>query len=143
MRASGTSEAPTYEISLYYRRILVPVDGSEHSFKALDLAADFAKRFGSRLVVVYARPRGHRDQGPIDEARKRLEARGVVAELKAVEYDPAHGSPATAVLREAIDGGYDVVIVGAKGRGGIFESNVGSVALALAANSPTSVFVVR
>lgn len=41
------------------RDILVPVDGSAHADKAVDLAADLAERYGGRLVLVQVLLMGH------------------------------------------------------------------------------------
>ena len=36
-----------------FERILVPVDGSEHSLRALDIAVQIAKKFGSTLTLIH------------------------------------------------------------------------------------------
>jgi len=38
------------------RRILAAIDGSEHGWKALDLAADMAKQHGAQLIVLHVVP---------------------------------------------------------------------------------------
>jgi len=137
-------EAPSYVISFYYRKILVPVDGSETSLKALLVAADIAMRYGSRLVVVYAKPRGVEEPvDPLARARERLRGVPVNAAYKQIEYDPASESPSSALLREIAEGGYDLVVVGARGRSLLGDINIGSVAVSIAISAPTSVFVVR
>jgi nucleotide-binding universal stress UspA family protein len=35
------------------RRILAPIDGSQHAWKALDLAADMAQQHGAQLIVLH------------------------------------------------------------------------------------------
>jgi nucleotide-binding universal stress UspA family protein len=45
---------PTYTVSFWLRKIVVLVDGSENSFRALELALDFAMRYGSQITVIHA-----------------------------------------------------------------------------------------
>jgi nucleotide-binding universal stress UspA family protein len=45
------------------KKILAAIDGSEHAWKALDLAADLAKQHGARLIVLHVVP-----YEPISEA---------------------------------------------------------------------------
>lgn len=41
------------------KKILVPVDGSEHADKAVELAADLATKYGGKLVLVQVHLLGH------------------------------------------------------------------------------------
>ncbi len=135
---------PSYEISFMYRRILVPVDGSENSLRALDLALDLSKRFGSKVVVLNAKPRGLAiSDEAIEKARRRAEGRGVSVEYRVREIDPVNESPSSCILSEIISGGYDMVIMGARGRSLIIEPNIGSTALEIVASSPITVVIVR
>ena len=36
------------------KTILVPIDGSDHAFKALDLAADIAEKYDARIIVLHS-----------------------------------------------------------------------------------------
>ena len=38
------------------KKILAAIDGSEHAWKALDLAADMAKQSGAQLIVLHVVP---------------------------------------------------------------------------------------
>lgn len=137
-------EAPTYEISFMFRRILVPVDGSENSLKALDLAVDLAKHYGSHITVVFAKPKGvEYPIDPLEKARKRVEDKGVDVEFKILEFDPAENSTAGAILAEIADGNYDLVVMGARGRTLSSELAIGSKAISIASNSPVTVIIVR
>jgi nucleotide-binding universal stress UspA family protein len=49
------------------KKILAAVDGSEHAWKALDLAADMAKQHGAQLVALHVVP-----FEPMPEALRRL-----------------------------------------------------------------------
>lgn len=137
-------EAPTYEISFMFRKILVPVDGSENSLKALDLAVDLAKHYGSKISVLFAKPKGYQvNFDPIAKAKKRAEKRGIEIEYKSIEFDPADNSTAGAILEEIMNGNYDLVVMGARGRTLTGEINIGSKALAVVSNSPVTVIIVR
>jgi nucleotide-binding universal stress UspA family protein len=35
------------------KKILLPLDGSDHAFKALDFASDLAEKYGAVLLVLY------------------------------------------------------------------------------------------
>ncbi len=137
-------EAPTYEISFMFRRILVPVDGSENSLKALELAADLAKHYGSHVTVLFVKPKNyHADYDPLEKAKKRIENKGVEVEYKEIEFDPAENSTAGTILREITDGNYDLVVMGARGRTLSSEITIGSKAISIASNSPVTVIIVR
>uniref|UniRef100_A0A7C4D9P7 Universal stress protein n=1 Tax=Staphylothermus marinus TaxID=2280 RepID=A0A7C4D9P7_STAMA len=137
-------EAPTYEISFMYRKILVPIDGSENSLKALDIAIDLAKHYGSRITVVYAKPKDSIESRDLfDKVKKRVEKRGVDIAFKIIEYDSNTSSVANSILNELIEGGYDLVIMGARGLTLTSELNIGSTALSLVINSPVTIMVVR
>ncbi|MEM2463800.1 MAG: universal stress protein, partial [Candidatus Bathyarchaeia archaeon] len=36
-----------------FSKILVPLDGSEHSMRALDIAIQIAKKFNSKLTLIH------------------------------------------------------------------------------------------
>jgi len=137
-------EAPTYEISFMFRRILVPIDGSENSLKALDLAIDLAKHYGSSIVVVHAKPKNMESRvDPLEKARKRVEKSGAEVSFKILEYDVNESSTVNAILNEIVEGNYDLVVMGARGLTLSTEISIGSKALAIASNSPVTVIIVR
>ncbi|MCY0867869.1 MAG: universal stress protein [Desulfurococcus sp.] len=137
------SEAPSYQISFYYRRILVPVDGSENSLKALDFALDLARHYGSRVIIVHAKPKGKARSDPYERVKQRIRRESLSVEYKTIEYDPLSDSCSSAILREIIEGGYDAIVLGARGLSLTTDIPVGSTALSLVVNSPVSVFVIR
>jgi nucleotide-binding universal stress UspA family protein len=126
-----------------FRRILVPYDGSSHSVKALAVALDFAKRYGSSIVVYIV------DDGTLGPVERVVESvvqfskkAGVNVEVKTAKLIPGT-STATAVIEEASRGGYDAVIISARGRTVNPDIMIGSVALSVVVNVPVSVLVVR
>lgn len=136
-------ESPTYTISLLYRKIAVLYDGSETSLKALDFAIDLSRHYGSKIVVIHAKPRGIRGEDSFTKVKERAKRYSVDISYKEVEFDPENSSTASAILKEIIDGGYDAVILGARGKSLTADVSIGSKALFIAANSPVSVFIIR
>jgi len=134
---------PTYEISFRFRRILVPVDGSESSLFALDLALDFARRYGSRITVLHVRVEGLGDKGVLDKAKRRASGKPVHVEFKERVCSPRSSSVASEILEEVYEGGYDAVIIGARGTTVSEDIQVGSTALSLVTHAPVTVVVVR
>ncbi len=68
-----------------FERILLPVDGSEHSRRAVTVAGDLARRYGAEVVVLHAREHELTWGADIDiesaeEARRLID--DVVRELK-------------------------------------------------------------
>jgi nucleotide-binding universal stress UspA family protein len=134
---------PTYEISFRFRRILVPVDGSEASFFALDLALDFARRYGSRITVLHVRAESEEHSSVLEKAKQRASKRPVVLEFKERAYRPENSSVASEILKEIYEGGYDAVFMGARGTTVSEDIHVGSTALSLVTHAPVTVVVVR
>lgn len=140
----GYREAPTYEISFMFRKILVPVDGSENSLKALDLAIDLARHYGSSITVLHVKPKGvELTSDPLEKAKNRINKLGVEASFKKLEYEMDKNSTAGMILNEILEGNYDLVVMGARGLTLTSEINIGSKALAVASNSPVTVIIVR
>jgi nucleotide-binding universal stress UspA family protein len=72
-----------------FNKILCPTDGSDHAFKALDLAIDLAKKYQAGLVILHA---PHRSEN-IDALRRFAEIEGLaphvnpeIARLKSMDY---------------------------------------------------------
>ncbi|MCC6041041.1 MAG: universal stress protein [Desulfurococcaceae archaeon] len=140
------AEAPTYTVSFYFRKILVPIDGSESAYRALEVAADLARHYGSRVIVIYVKPKGavlQRDQDPIVKAKERLRSAPLNLTYKYLEYDPTVESPSSVLVKEISSEGYDLVVIGARGKTLLSDLNIGSTALSLVVNSATSLFIVR
>ena len=76
---------PTYEISYFFRRILVPFDGSAASTRALKIALDFAKRYGSKVTAFIVNDNSLN----VDEVRSKAESEalnaGVNVDIKVAE----------------------------------------------------------
>ena len=129
-------------------KILLAYDGGEPAHKALDLTADFAKKFDASVAVVSVVP-VHPGRVPIDpwddtpvhasqlaEARKLLMAYGIEPVLIEQAGDPAH-----TIERLAHDGGYDMVVVGSRHLGAISRVLQGSVSEHVATHSEATVVI--
>ncbi len=135
------------------RRIVVGFDGSDHSRKALERAADLASE--AELTVVCAAgiselSRHAPGEVPVEpkdveartaalaEARRYLEGRGMAA-----RYIEGHGSPADVIVDEAEDRGADLIVVGTRGLHAGRRLLLGSVSTKVVHHAPCDVLVVR
>ncbi|MEZ0394318.1 MAG: universal stress protein [Desulfurococcaceae archaeon] len=132
-----------YEVSFMFRKILVPVDGSENSYRALELALDFAARYGSRVDVLYVEVGGETEESVRREVLRRAQDRKLDVNFLHKKCDLRTSSVSTEILRSIIEGGYDTVIIGARGKSINEEVGLGSTALSVAVNSPTNIIIVR
>jgi nucleotide-binding universal stress UspA family protein len=135
---------PTYEISFLFRKVLVPVDGSASSFRALDIAVDYAKRYGSKITILIV------NDGSLNNVEKLAKkvkdkaiSAGISPQVKTVKLDVTTSSTASKVVEEVIEGGYDLVILSARGKSANPDISIGSVALSVIINSPVSVLLIR
>lgn len=133
---------PTYEISFMFRKVLAPIDGSAYSMKALDVALDFAKRYGSRVTALIV------DDGTInvEEVRKKVEKKarsaGVNVEVKVIGKGDGC-SVSSKIVKESLEGDYDLIIIAARGRTQVEDILIGSTALSTIVNTTISVLLIR
>lgn len=133
-----------------YKRILVPVDGSEGAQRALGEAVELAKLTGAQLQAVHVLVHpaqvvdvaaGFAEQMPVRDvsaetatsvladARERLALLAPRGTVRAID---AYGENVAAVLTRAIDEfGADLVVMYSHGRSGIRRLFAGSVAESL------------
>lgn len=139
-------------------KLLVAIDGSEQSLKALDHALRLAgamtqppsvtlinvhddgfvrrhqNQVGKEAVDDYVRELHDND---LKYAFSRLQAAGMAHDV--IRGD---GPLAETIVRHARDGGFDLLVMGAKGRGGFGSLLMGSVASKVLHHSPVPVLVV-
>lgn len=135
--------------------LVVGVDGSEPSLRAVDWAADEAVLRGAPLRVVYAclweRYEGAalaRDIGQPTALPLAQDVVGVAAQRARARHpdlkvtaDVVFEEPEYALVREARNA--SALVVGTRGRSGITELLLGSVSLAVAAHADCPVIVLR
>jgi nucleotide-binding universal stress UspA family protein len=132
------------------KRILVAYDGEEPARKALETAIDLAERHEASISVVSVVPirSGRTPMDPWDDtivhADALEEARGILAEhgMNADLMEPL-GEPATTIERIANDGGYDTVVIGSRGLGGLSRFLQGSVSSHVATHTHATVVIAR
>lgn len=132
------------------KRILLAYDGTEPARRALETAADLAKKYEASVTVVSVVP-VHPGRAPIDpwddvevhdaqlrEADLALRALGIEAKL----LEPA-GDPASSIERVAAKGEFDTIVIGARGLSTIGRMLQGSVSAHVATHAQTDVVIVR
>ncbi len=143
MSATEFKLEPMYTVSFLFRKILVPVDGSDSSFRALDVALDFAQRYGSRVTVLHVAASGV----DLDALKKRVEEKasekGLDVEFKVRVFSGPTSSVSNEIINEIVEGGYDLVILGARGSTANEELLIGSTALSVVVNGAVSVMIIR
>lgn len=140
------------------RKILVPVDFSEPSRKAVHYARAFAEQFGARLVLLHVvEPLAYppdfavvpllppdAEEARLAELRRQLGdiARGVGGGV-AVEAKVVSGRPWQGVVEEAAASQSDLIVVSTHGFTGLKHALLGSVAEKIVRHAPCPVLVVR
>ena len=141
-------------------RILVPLDGSDLSERALPLAAALAQKFGSEITLLRVLegpsqawgmnfPENHWLREALQfshrEAQTYLESK--CAELAGQEIHARvlvrDESPAEDILAVAADGEIDLIVMSSHGQGGPSPWTAGSVADKVMQHSPCPVLLVR
>ncbi len=134
---------PSYKVSYLFRRVLVPIDGSETSLRALDVALDFAQRYGSKVTALYVYNSKEDPEGVKKAIEQHIRRRGVKVDIKLRSYEPSVSSIANEIISEIIEGGYDLVVLGARGNTANEDLIIGSIALSVVVNSAISVMIIR
>jgi nucleotide-binding universal stress UspA family protein len=140
-----------------FKKLLVPVDFSQASDAALDLAISVAKTSGASLTLLhvygipaYAFPEGFA-LAPEVLTRIAAGAQEGVERLKALHRDAgvpitalsSAGVPAEDILARARDQGFDLIVMGTHGRTGLKHVLLGSVAERVVRLAPCPVLTVR
>jgi nucleotide-binding universal stress UspA family protein len=138
------------------RRILVPVDFSEPSRKALNYAVSFAKLFKAEVLLLHAvEPPSTPPETILTDsnlvnadvekaAKKRLTEWSKEVELRtAVRATVRVGNPHFQILEEAKSGNVDLIVMGTKGRTALAHLFIGSTAERVVRHAPCPVMVVR
>ena len=122
-------------------RILVGVDGSDISKRALAEAVTIAKCFSGSLkvITVYKRGMEKKTEEIMEEAKQYLEE-------KEVEYTTSAilgSNPARALQTTAEHENFDLIVVGSRGLGSKVSMLLGSVSRQVVANADCNVLVIK
>jgi nucleotide-binding universal stress UspA family protein len=145
-----------------FHRILVAVDFSSHSARALEIATDLAHRFDSAVTIlhvyepnIYAGPGSYMvPTSTYDRARpavlatleQQLERNSEdlhTAGVRDVETALLQGTPYDQIVEYARDNDHDLIVLGTHGRTGIRRALLGSVAERVVRKAPCAVLTVR
>jgi nucleotide-binding universal stress UspA family protein len=138
-----------------FKQIVVAIDGSEHSHRALEYAKNLAKCTGASLRLVHAFPhtsdlfgyeeydhlvarRTSAGQAILDEARKKLGKTNIEVHEELLE-----GPEAEAILNVAEARHADLIVMGTRGRSTLENLLLGSVSNKVIQNAHCPVTLVR
>ena len=139
-----------------FKKILVPVDGSETAWRALNNALEIGKKFESEILVVNViQPYNNAallavplDHATINQGNSELEKVGdKVLELAKemvgsyphkVEYDMEVGHPSERIIALS-----DAIVLGSRGLSGIAEFFLGSVSSKVSQYATVPVLIVK
>lgn len=121
-----------------YQKILVGTDGSKTAAKAVERAVDMAASTGGTLTILTA-ARADRGALIVGQAAEAHSASGVKIDTKVIEDDPV-----AALITEATEGGYDLLVMGNKGMTGMTRFfRLGSVPNKVSHHLPCNLLIVK
>lgn len=139
-----------------FERILLAVDGSEHSYHAARVAADLARAMKSeklRIVVSYDRIPPFLGEPNLQNAinARLAEAQEVLQKaVEAIGEVPAEihtelieGDPAESIIDVATTRNSSVIVMGSRGLGGLKGLVLGSTSQKVVSHAPCPVLIVR
>ena len=138
------------------KKILVPLDGSENSFRALDVAMFLAKKAGASVSVMYCvSVFPSIEVQTIDPIKCQIEERkfaeSVLKKAEAIcaknNITPnktiANGTPGYMIVKYIKNNKVDLTVIGSRGRSAVREVFLGSVSNYVLHKSPSPVLVVK
>ncbi|MGB0389453.1 MAG: universal stress protein [Ardenticatenaceae bacterium] len=140
-----------------FKKIMVPIDGSESAKRALDMAAGLANTYDAAITVAHVyqtlfhlAPSEASYQARVEEytasrarllaeAQQQLHAQGV----QNIKVTALYGSPATAIINTATKHNTDLIVMGTRGLSPIKGLLLGSVSERVIGAAPCPVLVVH
>jgi len=145
-----------------YQRILVAVDGSKTSDRALHEAIQLAKDQGASLRIIHVIDTApltwdmdpiqmqeiHKSlrqigQSTIEHAQTAAQSGGIAAEARLIEIDTPGTRIASRIAEDARSWPADLLVIGTHGRRGIDHLLLGSVAEGVVRVAPVPVLLIR
>jgi nucleotide-binding universal stress UspA family protein len=140
-----------------FSKILVPVDGSDISYRALDSALFLSERLGSKITAIHVIEKVPtvyiQSQKILDEilethkneSQKILDECSSIATKKGIAINTTllEGNPASTILEFCQMEKYEVIIIGSRGMGHFKELILGSVSSKILHHSLCPVLLIR
>jgi nucleotide-binding universal stress UspA family protein len=138
-----------------FEKILVPLDGSEHSLNALEKAIQIAKKFDGKITLINVYSVSSFRMTPsqvfayVVEIRKSGES--ILAEGQKIVFDEGiqvetllkEGHIVEEILQKAREGNFDLIVMGARGISKMKEILLGSVSHRVTTHAPCPVLIVK
>ena len=138
-----------------FEKILVPLDGSEHSLNALEKAVQIAKKFDGKITLINVYSVSSFRMTPsqvfayVVELRKSGES--ILAEGKKIAWAEGiqvetllkEGHIVEEILKTTKEGNFDLIVIGAKGMSKMKEILLGSVSYEVTKHAPCPVLIVK
>jgi len=131
------------------KKILLPTDGSTHSLKAAEYAAEISKQFDSETHILNVITKS-----TIRISRKREEKSSVQAleetrdvfdrrSIKVIVRKLVRGNPAEIICKIAEEEGFDLIVIGSRGLSGMKSFFLGGVSDKVSRHAICPVLIVR
>jgi nucleotide-binding universal stress UspA family protein len=131
------------------KKILLPTDGSTHSLKAAEYAAEISKQFDSETHILNVITKS-----TIRISRKREEKSSVQAleetkdvfdrwSIKVIVRKVVRGNPAEIICKIAEEEGFDLIVIGSRGLSGMKAFFLGGVSDKVSRHAICPVLIVR
>ena len=138
-----------------FKKILVPLDGSEQSIWALGKAVQIAKKVGGEITLIhvysvssfaitpmqvyrYVQAMRKYGEGILEDGKKKAKAEGVQAKTLLVD-----GHAVEEILKAAKEGNFSLIVIGAIGMSKMKELLLGSVSDGVTRLAPCPVLIIR
>ena len=140
-------------MSIIFKKILVPLDGSENSKRGLDAAIYQAQNNDAEITGVYVIPNvpAMFENRPPNSPVGQKEAAKIMAEAKKISSENdvkfqekiIHGSTGKDIVKFAEDNNFDLITIGSRGLGSVKEAFLGSVSHYVSQKSKSPVLIVK
>ena len=143
-----------------FEKILVPLDGSEHSINALEKAIQIAKKFDGRITLIHAYstnlvslPKEYTmtETTPEMVEVSRCKGANILADAQIRAKDQSvqvetlltAGKAVETIIETSRNGNFDLIVMGARGLSPIKEILLGSVSHGVTTHAPCPILVVK
>lgn len=138
-----------------FEKILVPLDGSDHSIKALKMAIQIALKFSGKITLIHVYSIGGLTVSPtpvrefieairkvgasiLTDGEKQVKAEGVQVETLLIE-----GHAVEQIVKTCREKNFDLIVMGARGLSKMKEMFLGSVSDGVTRHACCPVLVVK